>query len=574
MMPFNPRALSVLWLVLFAFALGFGASAADAAKVLHRGNASEPYSLDPHRTTGTWESNIIGDMLIGLYTEDAGGQPIFGAAESATTSEDGLTWTFKLRAHTWSDGTTVTADDFVFAFRRILDPKTAAQYANVLYAIKNAQKVSKGELPVSKLGVRAVDASSLVIELDHPAPYLPQLLTHHTAAPLPRALVEKVGNDWTKPGTMLANGPYMLSEWRPHDHVKLVKNPKFYDAANVKIDAVHFYPIEDDLAALKRYRAGELDTNERWPLTEHKWLKENIPNEARTSTVLSMTYTSFNMTRKPFDDVRVRRALAMAIDRQAILNDVFFGAYGQEALTLLPPGTANVDLSARVDWAGMPMEARKAEARKLLAEAGFGPAKPLKFTYSYISIPDNKRAAVAMQAMWKDIGVEAELSPTEPKVHYRLLETKSFDAAQDAWVFDYNDARNALFLWESSTIELNSSAYKSAAFDALLAQADAEKDIGARGQLLGQATAILLKDLPAAPQFFQFHRPLVKSYVRNWIDNPRQINRTRWLDIGDRPGPGEAAKDTSAGADASEGGFWSWLASWFSWEAWQKWWNS
>jgi oligopeptide transport system substrate-binding protein len=264
----------------------------------------------------------------------------------------------------------------------------------------------------------------------------------------------------------------------------------------------------------------------------------------------------------------------MAIDRQAILNDVFFGAYGQEALTLLPPGTANVDLSARVDWAGMPMEARKAEARKLLAEAGFGPAKPLKFTYSYISIPDNKRAAVAMQAMWKDIGVEAELSPTEPKVHYRLLETKSFDAAQDAWVFDYNDARNALFLWESSTIELNSSAYKSAAFDALLAQADAEKDIGARGQLLGQATAILLKDLPAAPQFFQFHRPLVKSYVRNWIDNPRQINRTRWLDIGDRPGPGEAAKDTSAGADASEGGFWSWLASWFSWEAWQKWWNS
>lgn len=574
MTPSKYRALPVLRLVLLAFAFAFAVSAAHASKVLHRGNASEPYSLDPHRTTGMWESHIIGDMLIGLYTEDANGQPIFGAAESATTSEDGLTWTFKLRAHTWSNGTPVTGEDFVFAFRRILDPKTAAQYANVLYAIKNAQKVNKGELPISKLGVRAVDASTLIIELDHPAPYLPQLLTHHTATPLPRALVDKVGNDWTKPGTMLANGPYVLSEWRPHDHVKLVKNPKFYDAANVKIDEVYFYPIEDDLAALKRYRAGELDTNERWPLTEHKWLKDNIPNEARTSTVLSMTYTSFNMTRKPFDDVRVRRALGMAIDRQAILNDVFFGAYGQEALTLLPPGTANVDLSAKVDWAGMPMEVRQAEARKLLAEAGFGPTKPLKFTYSYISTPDNKRAAVAMQAMWKDIGVEAQLSPTEPKVHYRLLETKSFDAAQDAWVFDYNDARNALFLWESSTIELNSSAYKSAVFDGLLSQADAEKDIGVRGQLLGQATAVLLKDLPAAPQFFQFHRPLVKSYVKNWIDNPRQTNRTRWLDIGNRPGPGEVAKDTTAGAPASEGGFWTWLASWFSWEAWQKWWNS
>ncbi|MBL8781018.1 MAG: peptide ABC transporter substrate-binding protein, partial [Alphaproteobacteria bacterium] len=286
-MAFSPSRVWPLCRLMFAaLVLSLGVASADAGKVLHRGNGSEPYSLDPHRTTGVWESHIIGDMLVGLYTEDAIGQPIFGAAENAVTSEDGLTWTFKIRPHTWSDGVPVSAEDFVFAYQRILDPKTAAQYANVLYAIKNAQKVNKGDLPVSALGVRAVDASTLVIELDHPAPYLPQLLTHHTATPLPRALVQKVGNDWTKPGTMVSNGPYLLTEWRPHDHVKLVKNPKFFDAATVKIDEVYFYPIEDDLAALKRYRAGELDTNERWPLTEHKWLRENIPNEARTSTVL------------------------------------------------------------------------------------------------------------------------------------------------------------------------------------------------------------------------------------------------------------------------------------------------
>jgi oligopeptide transport system substrate-binding protein len=568
------RVWMLLRIAAVAFSVALGASAADAAKVLHRGNGSEPYSLDPHRTTGVWESNIIGDMLVGLYTEDVNGQPIFGAAESAHTSEDGLTWTFKIRPHKWSDGTPVTAEDFVFAYRRILDPKTAAQYANVLYPLKNAEKVNKGSSPVSSLGVRAPDASTLVIELDHPAPYLPQLLTHHTATPLPKPLVQRVGNDWTKAGTMISNGPYILTEWRPHDHVKLVKNPKFYDAANVKIDEVIFYPIEDDLAALKRYRAGELDTNMRWPLTEHKWLKENIPNEARTSTVLWVSYTSFNMTRKPFDDPRVRRALAMSIDRQAILNDVFFRAYGEEAQTLLPPGTANVDLTAKVDWAGKPMAERQAEARKLLAAAGFGPGKPIKFTYSYISVPDNKRAAVAMQAMWKEVGAEAELSPTEPKVHYRLLETKSFDAAQDSWSFDYNDARNALFLWESSTIELNSSAYKNVAFDGLMKQADGEKDLSTRGQLLGQATAILLKDLPASPQFFPYYRPLVKSYVLNWIDNPRQVNRTRWLDIGNRPGPGGTADNIGSAATASEGDFWTWLSSWFSWEAWQKWWNS
>src|SRR5262249_50899076 len=152
---------------------------------LHRGNGAEPYSLDPHRTTGVWETNIIGDMLMGLYTEAPDAQPIFGAAEEVQTSEDGLTWTFKIRKHTWSDGTPVTAQDFVFAFKRILDPKTAAQYANVLYPFKNAKRVNKGELGLDQLGVRALDASTLVIELEHPAPYLPQLLMHQTSAPLP-----------------------------------------------------------------------------------------------------------------------------------------------------------------------------------------------------------------------------------------------------------------------------------------------------------------------------------------------------------------------------------------------------
>jgi len=571
---FFHHTASLFRLILLGIAICAAASPAWATKVLNRGNGSEPYSLDPHRTTGTWEANIIGDMLMGLYTEAADGQHILGAAESAQTSEDGLTWTFKLRKHTWSDGTPVTAEDFVFAFRRILDPNTASQYANVLYPLKNAQKANKGSVPVSDIGAKAQDASTLIIELGHPAAYLPQLLTHHTMVPLPRKLVERVGNDWTKPGTMVSNGAYVLSEWRPHDHVRLRKNAKFYAAADVKIDEVYFYPTDDDLAALKRYRAGELDTNERWPLTEHKWLTTNIPNEARTATALWVSYISFNLTRKPFDDVRVRRAVSMAIDRQAILNDIFFGAYGEEALTILPPGTANADLSAKVDWAGKSMDERRAEARRLLAQAGYGPSKPLKFNYNYISTPDSKRAAVAMQSMWKDIGAEVQLQPTESKVHYRLLETKSFDVAQDSWSFDYNDARNALFLWESTTIELNSSVYKSVAFDDLLKRADAEKDLIARGQLLGQAAGVMLRDVPAVPQFFPYQRHLVKSYVLNWVDNPRQVNRTRWLDIGDKPGPGAVASGLDGGAETAEGGFWGWLGSWFSPDAWQKWWNS
>ena len=560
--------------VLVAFALSVG-GAAQAAKILHRGNGAEPYSLDPHRAIAVSENNIIGDMLMGLYTEDATGQPILGAAESVDTSADGLTWTFKLRSHTWSDGTPVSADDFVYAFRRVLDPNTAAEYASVLYPIKNALAVNKGQLPTDKLGIRAVDAKTLVIELENPAPFLPELLTHYTTFPIPEHLVTKVGSDWTRPGTMLSNGPYILAEWRPHDHVRLVKNPKFYDAANVKIDEVFYYPTDDDNAALIRYRAGELDTQERWPVSQSKWLSANIPNEARHSIQLSVSYMSFNMSRKPFDDIRVRKALAEAIDRSVIAKDVYQGVYGDVADCFLPPGMANADRSAKAPWDGAPMDQRQADAQKLLAQAGYGPGHPLKFTYRYISMPDTKKAAVAMQAMWNDIGVEAELVATESKVHWNLLQVRDFDVAQNGWIFDYNDAKNFFFQFQSAAVQMNNSAYDSPAFEDLLHRADIEKDLTARAKILGEADARLLADLPAIPQFFPYARHLVKSYVLNWIDNPRDVNRTRWLDLGVKPGPGDGTASTTTATSAeSEGGVWSWLGSWFSAEAWQKWWNS
>ncbi len=564
----------LLTALLAAAAMLSVAIPAEAEKILRRGNLAEPYSLDPQRATGTPENNIIGDLIMGLYTEAADAKPILGAAESVKTSDDGLTWTFKIRDHTWSDGTLVTADDFVFSLRREMNPATAAQYANVLYPIKNAEKVNKGTLPLDQLGVHAPDPQTLIIELENPAPFLPELLTHYTAFPLPQHVVEKYASDWTKPGNMISNGPYVLAEWRPHDHVKLVKNPKFWDAANVKIDEVYFYPTDNDEAALKRFRTDELDTQEQWPLNEHKWLQQHIPNEARSYTALNVTFTSFNVNRKPLDDVRVRRALAEAVDRQAIERDVYGHVYGVEALSILPPGTANVDQSAQVLWVGMTMEQRKADAKKLLAAAGFGPGHPLHLTYDYVQNPDVKRAAVAMQAMWKDVGADIELAATEFKVHYKLLETHNYDLAQTAWVFDYNDAKNMLFLFVSSTVEMNYPGYKNPVFDKLMARADSEKDVATRGKLLGQAAGVIMNDVPFAPNFYPYLRPLVKSYVLNWVNNPRDINRTRWLDMESKPGPQQNVAGTSGGATASEGGFWSWLGSWFSPEAWSRWWKS
>jgi len=547
------------------------AGPAQVGKVLNRGNGAEPYTLDPHRAVSTSEDHIIGDMFMGLYTDDVNGNPMLGAAERVDVSADGRTWTFTLGPHAWSDGQPVVAADFVAALRRELDPKMAAQYASVLYPLKNALKVNKGEIALDQLGVKAVDARTLVIELEHPAPFLPELLTHYTTFPIPKHVVEQHPADWTRAENMVVNGPYKLAEWKPHDHVRLVKNPLFFDAENVKIDEVVFFPTEDDNAALKRYRAGELDTQERWPIAEHKWLSEHIPNEARHVTQLTSYYTSFNLTRKPFDDPRVRNALAMAIDREAIARDIYQGVYGDAADTFLPPGTAHVDRSAKVAWAGMTMDQRRAEAKRLLAAAGFGPDKPLRFVYRFIGNPDIKRAAVAMQAMWRDVGAFAELSSSEATVHWNVLQVRDFEVAYNTWTFDYNDAKSFLFQFQAASVQLNNSAYDNPVFEDLMRRADVEPDAAARGRLLGQANAQLLKDLPAAPLFFPYERRLVKSYVLNWTDNPRGVNRTRWLDIAEETD----ASPKAAGKDVGdEPGFWSWIGSWFSPDAWQRWWDS
>lgn len=565
------RLISLIGIVALCLAVAMPAS---AAKVLNRGNGAEPKGLDPHQASGDPENQILGDMYVGLYTEDVAGRPILGAADKVETSADGLTWTFTIRNHKWSDGTPVTADDFVYAYRRILEPKTHSEYASILYLIRNAEKVATGNAAPAELGVSAPNPKTFVIQLAHPAPYIPEMMTHYSTFPIPKHVVEKAGANWTKAGVMVSNGPYMLAERRPSDRIKLVRNPQFYDAANVKIDEVYFYPTSDEAAALKRYRAGELDTVDRWPLAEYKRLVAKIPNEVRKYTGLRVLYTVFNTRKAPLNDRRVRLALAMAIDRETIQRDVYFGAHGIVADSVLPPGTANVDLSAKVPWLGKPMDERRAEAKALLLAAGFGPAKPLKLSYSFLNRPDTKRSAITMQSMWKQIGVEIELMARDFAVHYDTLKTANFDLADAGWIYDYNDAQNVLFLFQSSTTQLNYPGYKNPAYDELMRQAENEKDAVARGKLLGQAAGMVLNDVAIAPTFFQYVRPLVKSYVLNWEESPRGVNRTRWLDIADKSGTEATASGEDSGAQTSEGGVWSWLASWFSAEAWQRWWNS
>lgn len=510
------------------------AHSANAATVIHRGNASEPDTLDPHLASGTWENNIIGDLFLGLTTDDINARPIPGVAESWTTSADGLTWTFKFRKGlVWSDGVPIKASDAAFGIRRVLDPKTAAKYASILYVVANAEEVNKGEKPIAELGLRAIDGLTLEIKLNQPAPFLPGLLTHYTSFPLPEHVISKHADDWTKPGIMVSSGPYTLAEWQPHDQIKLVKNPKFYDAANVAIDEVYFYPIEDERSALTRFRSGEIDgnfTNRGFPVDQIAWLKENMPGQAHIHPYLANEYVVMNMRRKPYDDPRIRRAIALAINREIYTEKVYRDGR-VPAYAFVPPGIDNYTSGPSVDFVNWPMEKRKEEAKRLLAEAGYGPNNPLTFDYKHMTGFDPRRAAAAITAMWRDVGITAKPLPNEPKVHYNTIQEFDFDVAMAAWVGDYNDPQTFLYLLEGSAGPFNYGGYDNPVYNDLMSKAKQTLDLKQRAQIMAQAEQVALNDTAIAPLDFPAAKLLVGNHVKGYSDNIVIIHRTRWMRI-------------------------------------------
>src|SRR5215471_2067592 len=504
-----------------------GASGSEV--VLRRGNAAEPASLDPHFSIGTWEDNIISDLIVGLTTADAAGKAIPGAATSWETSPDGKTWTFHLRDLQWSDGKPVTANDFVYAWRRILDPKTAAPYASILYGFKNAQQIASGKMKPEELGARAVDDKTIELQLENPAPYLPELLMHTTALPVPREIVEAKGRDWTKPGSFIGNGPYTLSDWVPNDHITLIKNPKFYDAANVKVDRVIYYAIADPDAGLKRFRAGELDTQDGIPTSQIDFVESSMKEMFHKDPFLANGWLVFNMARKPFDDIRVREALNLAYDRETMANKIV--RIGQPpAYSILPPGIANYPGGVEFSFKDTPYPERVKQAEQLMQQAGYGPNKRLKTTMLTGPSNDAKRIAAAVQEIWRTVYVDADIVQLDAQVYNSNLATGNFDIAGYAWVADYNDPRNFLFLLLSNN-ELNYGHYKSPEFDALIKESDQEQDLIKRGEILAKAEGIALKDVPWIPTRFQVTLNLVQPYVKGWVTNVSDKNRSRWLSV-------------------------------------------
>lgn len=525
--------------VTAAGAMALMMSTAASAVTLQLHNGGDPGTLDPHKASGDWENRVIGDYIEGLVTENAKAEAIPGQAESWEISEDGTVYTFKLRdGIQWSDGEPVTAGDFVFAFQRLFNPATAADYAYLQFPIKNSEKINSGEITdFNELGVKAIDDKTLEITLEASTPYFLDALTHYTAYPVPQHLVEEFGDQWTNVDHIVGNGPYLIKEWLPGSYVRSEKNPDYYDAANVQIDEVFYHVLEDQAAALNRYRAGEFDILTDFPADQYQWLQDNLPGQAHVVPFLGVYYYVMNQEEgQVLSDVRIREALSTTVVREVIGPDIL-GTGELPAYGWVPPGTNNyVDNAYMPEWAATPYEERVEHAKELMTEAGYGPDKPLTLQLRYNTNDNHQRIAVALSAMWEPIGVKIELFNAETAVHYDALRAGDFQVGRAGWLLDYNDPSNTLDLLKTGTSQAgtmnwgnNYGRYSNEEFDGLLTQASTELDLVARGQLLADAEKIAMDEFAAIPIYWYVSKDVVSPKISGFEENAKNIFRTRWL---------------------------------------------
>ena len=506
------------------------AFALAADQVLHRGNGEEPQTLDPHLSEGIPSAHILRDLFEGLVAEAADGQLIPGVAEHWEVSDDGLRYTFSLREDArWSNGDSVTAADFVAGLRRSADPETASGYAQILSPIENASAVTAGELPVSELGVEALDPGTLEIRLGSPTPYLPGLLTHSATYPIHQPSLAEYGREFTRPGNLVSNGAFVLTDWRVRARIVLEKNPYYWDADDVLLEKVIYYPIEDQGTELKRYRAGELDWTYEVPDTQFAWLQTHLPDELTVTPWLGTYFFGYNLQRPPFEnELGLRQALAMVIDRELLTERVTrFGE--RPTLSLVPPGLGQYQ-PASPRWAELGPEERLTEARRLYADAGYTADDPLRVELRYNTSDNHKKIALAIAAMWKqNLGVVTTLINEEWKVFLQNRAQKSVtEVFRAGWISDFNDPYSFLELFHSSHGR-NDSGYDNPSYDRLLARIAEEAIPARRRRLMQEAERMLLADQPIIPVFNYMTKRLVSPLVGGWQPNIMDHHPSRHL---------------------------------------------
>ena len=446
-----------------------------------------------------------------------------GTATGYTVSDDRLTYTFSLRDDAkWSNGDPVVAGDFVYAWKRAVSPELASPYSwfMELMSIENAARIIAGDVPVDELGVSAPDDRTLVVSLSQPLPYFPQMVTHATTFPVNPAAVEAHGADWTKPENIVSNGAYVLTEHIPNERSVRERNPMYWDAENVILERTVALVINDENTALTRWLAGELDRTEV-PAGQFPRLQKEHPGEAISFPRLCNYYYTFNLSEsgpEAFKDVRVRKALALAVDRKIITENILAG--GQiEAFTFTPAATADFEVPD-VEIASMSQTERDAMAKALLAEAGYSPDNPLKFEMIYNTSESHKRIAVAMSQMWKQkLGVETTLANMEWKTFLEVRANQGFELARGAWCGDYNEASTFLDLLTSPS-GYNDGKYSNAMVDELMTMAKVADDTQA---IYTKVEQVIAEEVPIIPIYHYAGVYMLDSDVGGWpINNIEQ----------------------------------------------------
>jgi oligopeptide transport system substrate-binding protein len=501
--------------------------------VFHFGNSSEPVSLDPHLVTGVTEHNIISALLEGLTAEDPVTlKPVPGAAERWDISPDGLRYTFHLWPDgRWSNGDPVTAQDFVFSYRRMLTPALGAPYAYMLYGVENAEAYNKGELEdFDQVGVKALDAQTLVITLREPVPYLLSLLSHYSWFPvhpptiLAHGAIGDIGTGWTE--SYVGNGPFVLDERHVNKHIRVRKSETYRDRDHVALNAIVFYPIGDHTIEERAFRAGQLHVTGTIPVDRIDYYRREHPDLLRLDPYLGCYYYLFNVTRPPLDNPKVRKALALAVDRESITEHIT-RAGETAAYHFTPPNTGGYTSEARISGT---LE----DARQLLADAGYpaGEGFPV-LTVLYNTADTHARIAEAIQQMWqRELGITIELVNMEWKVYIEQTQSGNYDIARAGWIGDYLDPNSFLDLWVTGGGN-NRARWSNPDYDALIREAAQTQNPDARFEQFGKAEAILMRELPIMPLYFYRSKSLVQPSVRGW--HPNLLDHHPWKHISLQP---------------------------------------
>ena len=473
----------------------------------------EASSLDPQLVEDVDGSYIIRDLFEGLLNTDDQGNLVPGVAQRYESANNNRTWTFYLREDAqWSDGQPVTAGDFVYAWRRAVDPELASPYAwyMQLMSLENAESIINGEAERDTLGVEAVDDYTLKVELTRSIPYFPQMVTHATTFPSPRWVIEEHGEEWTKPGNLVGNGAFVLTEHVINERLVRERNERYWNNESNLMDRVVTLVINDENQALNRYDAGEVDKTEV-PAGQYPRLEEERPEQTHVIPRLCTYYYNFNNEVEPFDDARVRRALSYAIDRNIIVENVLQG--GQyPAYTFTPELTAGFT-PPDVPFGEMTQEERDERARELLAEAGYGPDNPLRTSILYNTSEAHKKVAIAIQQMWKQkLGVETTLENQEWKTFLSTRSDGNYEVARAGWCGDYNEASTFLDLMQSES-GYNDANYESEAYDQLIEQARTMAD---PSSVYTEMEELIAEDMPNAPIYHYTDAILLKPYVKGW----------------------------------------------------------